>query len=71
MVEVFRTNVENHEQAALLRIALIQKHPAWSVHFDLEDCDKVLRIQATDPCIPSEEVEDTLQRQGFQCELLL
>jgi tRNA G26 N,N-dimethylase Trm1 len=69
IVEVFKTNVHDAAEAAIL-IALLQKHITnSSVNFDLDDCDKVLRIKGLD--ISQQLVVDILEDQGYKCQLLL
>ncbi|UOE49955.1 hypothetical protein MTO98_02575 [Mucilaginibacter sp. SMC90] len=68
MVEVFKTDVESLADASML-VALLQKQIInSSVNFDLEDCDKVLRIEA--PAISRRAVTALLKKQGYWCELL-
>ncbi|WP_207426213.1 hypothetical protein [Pedobacter sp. SYSU D00535] len=67
-VEVFRTNVESQEQAQLLTNLLLRHLPDSAVNFDLEDCDKILRVEAMD--VPTKEVERLLAMKGFSCQVL-
>jgi hypothetical protein len=47
MVEVFKTNVDNRDHAMWV-VALIHKiFPDYQANFDLEDCDKILRVKCT------------------------
>ncbi|WP_114939309.1 hypothetical protein [Mucilaginibacter endophyticus] len=67
-VEVFKTNVQNPAAAAML-VALLQKRIINShVNFDLDDCDKVLRIEGTD--VSHQLVIELLKKHGYLCELL-
>ncbi len=46
MVEVFKTRIENEVQAEII-ISLLKNHFSdYSANFDLEDCDRILRIEA-------------------------
>lgn len=68
MVEVFKTNVEDPAQAAKL-VGLLQKHITnSSVNFDLEDCDKVLRIEGPD--VSPQLVMGVLKDYGYKCQPL-
>jgi len=68
MVEVFSTNVEDDRQASTLLQRLQRIFPHARITIDLEDCDKVLRLEGDDIC-PNKVV--TLFRQsGFQCMAL-
>jgi hypothetical protein len=45
-VEVFRTNIGDSNGADRLKKELFVLYPFSRVSFDLEDCDKILRIEA-------------------------
>jgi len=68
MIEVFKTNVQKDQDAKRIVQELHRHFPGYTVNFDLEDCDKILRIQADDICI--EKVSTLLSIQGFQCFVL-
>tara|TARA_A100000171_G_C2045362_1_gene102509 strand:+ start:318 stop:569 length:252 start_codon:yes stop_codon:yes gene_type:complete len=44
-VEIFRTNVGGQQLANKVISGLNQIYPDYHINFDLEDCDKVLRIE--------------------------
>ena len=68
MVEIFKTNVDDHSQAQQI-IALLKHHfPAFFINFDLHDCDKILRIKGES--IPINEIEDLVSANGFHCSVL-
>ena len=68
MVEVFKTDVQEVEEASQL-VALLQEHfPDSRINFDLHDCDKILRIEGKH-CIPS-QVEVLVQQNGYSCNVL-
>ncbi|HVM89026.1 MAG TPA: hypothetical protein VMT76_12625 [Puia sp.] len=68
MIEVFKTNVQEKHQAKKI-IGLLQQHfPGSKINFDLEDCDKVLRIDSQ--CITAADVINTVKATGFMCEEL-
>ena len=68
MVEVFKTNVQQTKQAEELISLLQQKFPESKINFDLDDCDKVLRIEGND--FVSGNVIQVLIKRGFMCNLL-
>lgn len=45
-VEIFKTNVNNQKLASKVVSDLNQLYPECHINFDLEDCDKVLRIES-------------------------
>ena len=67
-VEVFKTSVDDRQQATSLAEELRQNLPTSKVNFDLEDCDKILRIEAIS--IQPSFIIEILKRRGFYCEVL-
>ncbi|MES2110415.1 MAG: hypothetical protein V4577_16780 [Bacteroidota bacterium] len=68
MIEIFKTNVQDGKQSALLVRKLSRSLPGSSVSFDLEDCDKILRIEGDD--FSPETVIELLNNNGRHCEIL-
>ncbi len=69
MVEVFRTDVCEEMRATEL-IELLQKHlPGSRINFDLEDRDRVLRVEGE--YVEPDPVSRLLQRHGHTCEVLV
>jgi hypothetical protein len=56
MIEVFKTNVQNKKECKPL------------INFDLEDCDKILRIDS--PGFSADDIIRLLQEYGHRCEIL-
>jgi hypothetical protein len=69
MVEVFRTNINHVRQSKLLVKKLQQHFPQSSVNFDLDDCDKVLRVEGVNIC--PDMITMIVTRDGYVCEALL
>jgi hypothetical protein len=44
-IEVFKTNVANKKAAKVILEEIGTRQPEYKCNFDLEDCDKVLRIE--------------------------
>lgn len=64
---VFKTNIQNPEQAEKLRVLdEVEEITGWSL--DLEDCDNVLRIVGGN--IRSEKIIRLIGQLGFYCEEL-
>lgn len=68
MVEIFKTNVENNQQAEHILNLLNHRFPAYSINFDLHDCDKILRVKGTS--ISVIDIESFVMEIGFQCAVL-
>jgi len=65
---IFVTSVEKPEQVSEVK-PLLTAVPAISQwNFDLEDCDNILRIEASN--ISPRYIEGLLQSAGFNCEEL-
>ena len=69
MVEVFKTDVREVNQATLIIRKLRQHIPNSYINFDLEDCDHVLRVEAEN--IPVQSIIKLLNSNGHQCEVLV
>ncbi|KUJ62124.1 hypothetical protein AR687_08860 [Flavobacteriaceae bacterium CRH] len=68
VVEVFKTNVQKEDDKNYV-IAVIQKQfPDYKVNFDLEDCDKILRIEAV--ALKAENIVDYVNCLGYDCVAL-
>ena len=69
MIEVFRTNVS--EQAHAERIlAEIHARSEYLANFDLNDCDRVLRVRAFSGNVECEEIIRLLQDLGYSATVL-
>lgn len=68
MIEVFRTNVEQSSQAEWLIEILHERFPHSDISFDLEDCDRILRVASHDAIF--KDISLVLKSQGFLCEEL-
>lgn len=69
MVRVFKTSVssvsEVEQLSAMLNTFI---HPEGRWNFDLEDCDKILRIESPDLHVTG--LIDGLKNEGYHCEEL-
>lgn len=69
MIEVFKTNVQEIEQSKMIVEKLLEHFPNSAINFDLEDCDKILRIHSLS--ISKKRIIKLLNAHGFDCEVLL
>lgn len=67
-VEVFKTNVAEASQAEKLVRLLGKFFPGSKINFDLEDCDKVLRMEGS--LFGIQQVMALLQENGVECSVL-
>ncbi len=70
MIEVFKTDVNSKHDACMLMNIICSTFPEYEVNFDLEDCDKVLRVKNTRGEIHSTYLTKLLKDLGFKAEVL-
>ena len=68
MVEIFKTNVQHQKQAIMLLAALCRKFPLFKINFDLDDCDRILRVEGEN--ISHEQIIELITLSGCQCNVL-
>jgi len=68
MVEVFKTNIREQEEAAMLAAVLSEQFPSLKINFDLDDCDKILRICGEN--ILPDKIIEILNANNYQCSVL-
>lgn len=68
MIEVFKTNVQKIYQAEILVELLLQNFPTNKINFDLEDCDKILRVEGEN--ISTDIIIQILNKKKYKCEVL-
>lgn len=67
-VVVFKTNVQNVEDKDHLLKLITDLYPRLRVNFDLDDCDRILRIEGE--AISAIDIAVLLWDQGYECERL-
>jgi hypothetical protein len=70
MIEVFKTNVNSKKQAEILVVALQRFFPGYTANFDLDDSDRILRVECPDGNVPSEDIIYFLKGFDFRAEVL-
>jgi len=70
MVEVFKTNVEHRVHAIMLIEQIHKAFPEYRANFDLDDCDRILRVTSTTGSVEACELIRLLEEQGFEAEVL-
>lgn len=70
MVEVFKTDVRDADQARLL-VEVIQKNfDGYRANFDLEDCDRILRVAVSQGAVQVFPLVNFIKEFGYQAEVL-
>jgi hypothetical protein len=68
IVEVFKTNVQEEDRARQLTTRLLAHFPHCKINFDLQDCDKILRVEGI--AVSNEKIIELITGEGFQCYVL-
>lgn len=68
MLEIFKTNVQEESDAKKLVQILKGVIPNAIINFDLNDCDKVLRVEAE--LVSTDEVITIINSSGFSCKVI-
>lgn len=70
MVEVFKTNVKDTDQANLLLSLIHRNFQGYQANFDLDDCDRILRVKGVGLTVQAHFLIDLLQDLGVKAEVL-
>lgn len=70
MVEVFKTNVNNREHARTFLTQMQRIYADYKANFDLEDCDRILRVECISGTVIPSIVINLLRKSGFEGEVL-
>ncbi len=70
MVEVFKTNVKDHDYANRLIEQIHKNFIGYNANFDLQDCDNILRIKSITGIIESNPLISFLEQFGCEAEIL-
>ena len=69
MIQVFKTDVSDKKDAEEIFKMLQNVSPDYKINFDLDDCDKILRIESNEN-IDIENVICKIMESGYQVEIL-
>ncbi|MCF0057986.1 hypothetical protein [Dyadobacter sp. CY356] len=70
MIEVFKTNVTDHEVANMLLDQIHLTFIGYQANFDLEDCDKILRVCFDSGIIQPSLIIGLLKYFKYEAEIL-
>lgn len=68
VVEVFKTNIDGECIAKKVLQSLSEISSSYKINFDLEDCDRILRVESDH--ISIDKIKETVQNMGLLCEVL-
>lgn len=70
MIEVFKTNVKDRDHANMLVDQIHKTFGDYKANFDLEDCDKVLRVKCATGTVQPIPLINLLEGYGVRAEVL-
>ena len=70
MIEVFKTNINCPDKALQLVEQIHNNFTGYKANFDLEDCDRILRIVSNNGSIIAKCFIDWLKDYGCNAEIL-
>ena len=70
IVQVFKTNVQNLQDARHIILFLRRNFSHCRINFDLDDCDRILRIESRKESVQESEIRSLMAGYGFHCEPL-
>lgn len=65
---IFKTNLSTEDQSIHIQTILGKRQDIVMSSFDLDDCDRILRVVSTNP--ETEQICMLLSQAGFSCEAL-
>ena len=68
-IDIFKTNVQNNKQARMVTGLLKVNFTKAEINFDLEDCDRIMRVKRNDVFEPA-AITRYIRKLGFRCEEL-
>jgi hypothetical protein len=70
MVEVYKTNIRTQAQAQEISHCLGKLFDSYRINFDLEDCDRIMRIRSSYGAIDNERICRIVLALGFEARVL-
>ncbi len=68
MIKIFKTSIKSHSEAREVVRILSGQFPEYKINFDLEDCDRILRIENN--ILHSNAIVQLLESRQHVCEEL-
>ncbi len=70
MVEIFKTTVEEVSKANIIVGKLLQKFPTYRINFDLNDHDRILRVESYSDSIDIESIVGIAKQYSLEISLI-
>jgi len=71
VVEIFRTNVSHASEANSITRNLRGHFPSCKINFDLDDCDRILRIEGRGCDINITSILEIVKAHHYDIELIM
>jgi hypothetical protein len=68
MIEIFKTNITTTSKSEKVKNQILAIYPLLKISFDLEDCDRILRIEGNN--FNTEIIINILKELHCVCEIL-
>ena len=69
-IEIFKTDVQQASEAVKMAGLLMQQLPHCLINFDLDDCDRILRVESGE-AINIQQIIHLMTVQGYACKRLI
>jgi hypothetical protein len=69
-VEVFKTNVNDKYQASMLIDEIRNYFEDYEANFDLDDCDRILRVRSATRYVEPKQLINMLKLHGVEAQVL-
>ncbi|MBN9384737.1 MAG: hypothetical protein J0H74_28540 [Chitinophagaceae bacterium] len=70
IVQIFKTDVRDRLVARHIVLFLQQTYTHCRINFDLDDCDRILRVESQQGKIEETEIQLLIAKYGHYCEPL-
>ena len=70
MIEIYKTNITKKEHALSIEQKIKKRFPHYHITFDLEDCDRILRIDTFDQILNHNAILELVTEKSFYIEVL-
>lgn len=68
-VRIFATNIECVKDVEFVINALNTVFPQFIINVDIEDCDRILRIESHNEVIYARKIIKVVKEKGFECAI--
>lgn len=69
-VKIFKTNVRNDKDVAKILTSFLTIYPLCKINFDLDDGDNILRVEAAQFEVETDDIIKHMVGLGYSCEEL-